>query len=843
MKWPNMHFSHWIILSIALFAAEVLGGEDARSEAFPPYYSLQHNTSLHWGTYRPHLYLGLRTRHPESSLFGVLWSNADDPEAIHRFRHDCQQESGLRGYGWTQHDGRNYGSESIIDETNGVVMTAEFLKRPRGSLGGDWSLRLKATPLDPTIAPAKNLSVIFYVALQSSQSHLSIVKPSKLSSKGLDGTIEISGQGPDVGPFTIVVPEDSNRGTSLVRFPRAIKKHKQAPDPRLVQYGGMASPFSMAWRAPEVISMAQSSGQQKLRTVLLSSQRPKHDEAAPFGPQIVPPLLPNHMEDPVTTLALQWLRTPPFEIELAFVSHAGLSSENQEQVIRQLTGTKLASSLSAMSEAFGHRFERTFRLAEKGTFSKEEQEFAMAVFSNLIGGIGYFHGPSIVHEEGEQPPASIYTAVPSRSFFPRGFLWDEGFHELVISVWDLHISLDVLSHWLHRMDEDGWIHREQILGQEARSKVPQEFQAQHREHANPPSFVFLLSNIAAIASGTKGSHESHTTAGAAHPAYGGSSMHTGVVADEGQAEALHFLKEEWGRLKRYFEWLKRTQAGEEPDTFRWRGRSANGLHTLSSGLDDFPRSPTPLTSERHLDLHCWMIICSQTMAQVASALGKDADVYKDLANKLTNNLDDLFWNNQMQAYTDYIGTPEVLAEVQQRYEDAKRRLAGDPSRLEAYIKAAPKPPKTTTVNHLGYVSLFPMIAGAIPPTSEHLKATLDLISDPKKLWSKYGLRSLSLSDPLFGKDEDYWRGAIWININYLVLRGLKRYYMTTGPYAEHASEIYVELRKALVDNLFKEYKRTGYLWEQYDGVTGRGRKSHPFTGWSSLVVLMMGEIY
>ncbi|CAH2240154.1 jg27484, partial [Pararge aegeria aegeria] len=44
-------------------------------------------------------------------------------------------------------------------------------------------------------------------------------------------------------------------------------------------------------------------------------------------------------------------------------------------------------------------------------------------------------------------------------------------------------------------------------------------------------------------------------------------------------------------------------------------------------------------------------------------------------------------------------------------------------------------------------------------------------------------------------------------------------------------------------NILSEYKRTGYLHEQYSGEDGHGSGCKPFTGWTALVVLIMADEY
>ncbi len=83
------------------------------------------------------------------------------------------------------------------------------------------------------------------------------------------------------------------------------------------------------------------------------------------------------------------------------------------------------------------------------------------------------------------------------------------------------------------------------------------------------------------------------------------------------------------------------------------------------------------------------------------------------------------------------------------------------------------------VVHKGYVTLFPFMLGLIDPASPKLEAILNILSDENHLWSPYGIRSLSKSDPQFGTGENYWRGPIWMNMNYLILSSLYKVMMLT----------------------------------------------------------------
>ncbi|XP_067389611.1 mannosyl-oligosaccharide glucosidase isoform X2 [Emydura macquarii macquarii] len=738
-----------------------------------------------WGSYRPHVYFGMKPRSPRPPVTGLMWL-PQAAEAAAGLRHTCEQSDGLPAYGWQLHDGLRFGRQEIRDR--GLALRTEFVKRPGGEHGGDWSWRVSAWP-EGGGAQVSLLSLLFYVATDGQGTLQPHLEKTRL--------VSVNGTSEELGHFKITFHQPTTGTGEALKY--ASYNHLDARSP----------------------------GLHRLTDLVKSSLSSRFVFAPPGGPK-------RHY------FAVDTYRAPPGESDQAPQSHLLLHQVTLQLPCRvevtfesgsfgdrpgSLVGEALAEELSRHMAAFEQRFEETFSLGRKG-FTPQQQRFAKAAFSNMLGGMGYFHGHSLVQSEHSQQPllypeGSLYTAVPSRSFFPRGFLWDEGFHQLLLARWDPALSREVIAHWLDLMNVEGWIPREQILDDEARAKVPPEFILQRGEAANPPTLFLVLQQL---------------------------------LREPGQGPGeLSYLRRLFPRLRTWYEWYNTTQAGPLPYTFRWRGRDQDtqlflNPKTLTSGLDDYPRASHPSPDERHLDLRCWMALASGVMAEVAERLGEPAAEYRRMQRALSDNalLEQQHWAEQLGAFADFgnhsqaVGLEWEKATVppgQPRHQLPAPRL----------VRVVRKPPKLQFVGALGYVSLFPFLLTLLQPDSPRLGSTLrDMRSE--KLWTPYGLRSLSRTSPLYMKhntehDPPYWRGPIWINMNYLAVRALHHYAGLQGPFQQQAAALYQELRANLIANLHRQYLESGYLWEQYDDGTGRGRGCYPFTGWSALVVLVMAEEY
>jgi mannosyl-oligosaccharide glucosidase len=335
------------------------------------------------------------------------------------------------------------------------------------------------------------------------------------------------------------------------------------------------------------------------------------------------------------------------------------------------------------------------------------------------------------------PAAELLTFVPSRPFFPRGFLWDEGFHLLLILDFDMDLAMEIVTSWLSRMDEDGWIAREQILGPEARSKVPPEFQTQYPHYANPPTLYLVVVAFINRVSGKV-------------PYHGSPSKYMPSQLPAQPQVAKDFISQLYPLLKRHYDWFRRSQQGNMKsyirpgssanEGYRWRGRTPQ--HTLTSGLDDYPRAIPPHPGELHIDAISWVGLMAGAMGQFAGFIGSasanDIVGFADQERTIKRSIEELHWSEGEMAYCDAT-VVETMHEL---------------------------------VCHKGYLSLFPFLLGLMGTTNPHLSVVLDLIRDENELWSPYGLRSLSRNSKFYGTDENYWRGPVWININYLALEQL-----------------------------------------------------------------------
>lgn len=763
--------------------------------------------SPQWGTYRPHTLISARAPVPNSPFFGFIYHPANSLDIRHIV---ADAKNQIHSFTWTRHDGSQFGDQLIRDHDANLLITTSFVTHPRYPA---CTIRMSAVPLDPD-RPVSVASLILYAAVAPDEmtddfANVGSIKFATATPNSPNHHVRINGSSQATGGlFTIRINPPafgsvdsqsfdfrhqsiplSSQGTGSRSCLRE-RSQRPAMIPDEITHFRLSSDKPDPHQSWAVDSIARRKLSSKVDVSRATSSLRLLDSKVLTDPSV---------------LFVQRLLQTPFQIEATLVVSEALTASQIRDVESELSGSNLDRRLNSLRNSFDRKFDKVFGLNDLG-FSSTAIDFAKQALSNVLGGIGFFYGSSLVQGEKSSsktpsilPAIGLLTATPSRDVFPRGFLWDEGFHQLIVQRWDAGLSVRCLQSWLQASQPNGWIPREQILGVEARERFPAHVRhliVQVPSVANPPT---ILMPIPMLWRFMKQQNE---------PGANENSHWHEIIGDL------------LSKTEQYYQWLKSSQSGKLPNSFRWRGRSVDIKSpegyplTLSSGLDDYPRSPTVSDDERHVDLHSWVAWAARAMAQACELDGRNASAY---------------WEDFQ---TLKISLPEYHAADVEGSQNREDLLLCD---YDGNKRAC----------HEGYITILPLLLGLLDASDTRVGAILDALEDKSLLRTTAGVRSLSKLDEWHRKGDDYWTGSVWMPFNFLTLAALKtKYGAEPGVYQKRALEIYKSLRQTILENTMRVFEETGQFWENYSSEEdGEGKSGRQFTGWTSLVLLIMAEMF
>jgi len=418
-------------------------------------------------------------------------------------------------------------------------------------------------------------------------------------------------------------------------------------------------------------------------------------------------------------------------------------------------------------------------------------EYARKSLAHLQGNMGRFEGDLIVvgpdrENVGKKQRMQLTAIGPSRTRFPRGFLWDEGFHLLALGRFNIELSVEILTSWLGTQlasEGHGWIPREHALSLRDKVSIPPEFIPQDPRIANPPTLIFFLTQL--------------------------------ISSHEMSSESISRIA---GHVFRWFSHLETTQKSFGGKCYRWSMRTED--HCLSSGLDDYPRGPLldgNGENECHVDLYSWMMVMVRFMHRLCSL--------PNAQHQSCDGCHGIDWPRRMRSMHAFLVS---------NFQLPNHTLLADCLRCSEDKIFSP---------HRGYVNLFPFLLGLLSPMTDGalIRGTLELMES--ELASDFGLLSLSPRDGNFGKSEDYWRGNIWANINLLAIGSLGEYgkrLATSEPdLSRRMNALSARLRSGWLSHAISAWKFSNGPREYLRPGNGEGGGVYPFAGWTAASIVLL----
>lgn len=235
-----------------------------------------------------------------------------------------------------------------------------------------------------------------------------------------------------------------------------------------------------------------------------------------------------------------------------------------------------------------------------------------------------------------------------------------------------------------------------------------------------------------------------------------------------QSHNKEFLKLAYPKLKLYHEWLMKERQHKD-GLFFWK-------HPYESGIDNSPRFSNrdeskfeDTTQMASVDISSYMALSMEALSRIAHELdlGDDEKLFDQQYTNLKQVMNQKLWDPNRGMYFDW-----------------------------SY--------KKNSFIHIETVSnLTPMVAGI--PDRVQAKQMMDKIIDPVYYNTLIPFPSVARNESVFTKDM--WRGPVWINMAYLGVLGVKRYFY-------HREANY--LARKIVRGVYGTWKNQGSFYEFYD---------------------------
>ena len=250
----------------------------------------------------------------------------------------------------------------------------------------------------------------------------------------------------------------------------------------------------------------------------------------------------------------------------------------------------------------------------------------------------------------------------------------------------------------------------------------------------------------------------------------------GVKLVNDMAPDVDRLRRHYQKLTAYVSWDLRNRDQDKDGLVDWLIEGDPASRSGESGMDNSPRFdfhyPMQLAA---VDFNAYLALECEILAGFATELGyaSDAALWQQRHARLCSLINEYLWSEQHQFYCDYDAAARVLSPV------------------------------------LSSAGFLPLICGAATP--ERAAALAGHLQDPDMFGTAFPVPSIAACDTA-RYAKDMWRGPSWVNINWLIARGLERY----APHGDHFAVLARSLDAATMQEIERTCDSYGTFFEYFD---------------------------